>query len=86
MFKAISLRITGTVNLYQQFRKICFKEIWQNLDKYKDFLISDNHLEYLEKLLYSNEWGGNIEFQAIANVLDAIINIYTREIKVKALD
>lgn len=47
MFKAISLRITGTVNLYQQFRKICFKEIWQNLDKYKDFLISDNHLEYL---------------------------------------
>ena len=92
MFKTISLRVTGTVNLYQEFRKICFIEIWKKLDRYKDFLENNNHLEYLKKLLYSNEWGGSIELQAIANVLNANINIYTgemirgtREIKVKGL-
>ena len=40
--------------------KNALKKKWQNLEKYKGFLENGNKLEYLKKLLYSSEWGGNI--------------------------
>lgn len=77
-FQSYHLRLAGTVNHYLKIRKISFIAIWENLESYKEFIESDNYLEYSNNLLYTNQWGGNIEIASIVKTFNSEINIYTR--------
>ena len=42
-------------------RKLCFTQIWENIDHYKEFFGTKDTFGYLKRMIYSNEWGGNVE-------------------------
>ena len=65
------------INLQKNPANLSFKNVWENLESCKEFIESDNYLEYFNNLLYSNQCR---EKASIAETFNSKINIYTRNI------
>ena len=81
LFRSISGAISGSVNEYKLVRYMCYFEIYEHPEKYIEFFEDNvNKEEYLNRLKNDNQWGGNIELSALANLFNCKIEIYTGNI------
>ena len=77
MFRAVSDQITGTEFMYMDYRGLCVDHIIQEKDFYQFFIEDDENFgSYVSSMAKNGAWGGNIELQALSNVLGVNITIY----------
>jgi len=77
MFRAVSDQIIGTEFMYMDYRGLCVDHIIQEKDFYQFFIEDDESFDsYVSSMAKNGAWGGNIELQALSNVLGVNITIY----------
>jgi OTU domain-containing protein 3 len=77
MFRAISDQLCGNEDMHVELRHLAVEHVKNNQDDFSPFIEDDENFDkYIKRMSELCTWGGNIELQALSQVLEVNIKIH----------
>ena len=77
MFRAISDQMVGGEDMHDQYRSLSISFMRDNREDFAPFVEDDEDFShYIRRMSQSGTWGGNLELQALSQVLQVNIKIH----------